>query len=45
MLIHGVFLFLQDIKCEIFAGYNHGWCLCNVDVTKLYSRYENDTNL
>jgi hypothetical protein len=45
MLIHGVFLFLQDIKCEIFEGYNHGWWLCNVDVTKLYSRYENDTNL
>ncbi len=40
-----VFLFLQDIKCEIFEGYNHGWCLCNVDIMKLYSKHENDKSL
>jgi hypothetical protein len=45
MLIHGVLLFLQYIKCEIFEGYNHSWCLCHVDVIKLYSRHENDKSL
>jgi hypothetical protein len=35
-------IFLQDIKCEIFEGYNHSWCLCHVDIMKLYSGHEND---
>ncbi len=37
------FFFLT--KCEIFEGYNHGWCLCHVDVMKLYSRHQNDKSL